>query len=37
MIEVQTPQVETRVFRVEQVRNPEIAPERRAELEAAEA
>ena len=34
---VQTPQVETRVFRVEQFRNPEIAPERRAELEAAEA
>ncbi|MFM5907384.1 MAG: sulfotransferase family protein [Novosphingobium sp.] len=30
-------EVRTRVFRVEQFRNPEIAPERRAELEAAEA
>jgi len=29
-------QVQTKVFRVEQFRNPEIAPERRAELEAAE-
>lgn len=30
-------EVRTKVFRVEQFRNPEIAPERRAELEAAEA
>lgn len=37
MSEIQAPQVETRVFRVEQFRNPEIAPERRAELEAVEA